>query len=179
MIFSPGKQGTVRNNPVLQFFDTWERRLLCLLLGTMIILACLQIILRTFFSSGLLWADAFIRYLVLWCGLLGAVSATGQNNHIALDITGNKVPRALRPWISLVINLFCFLAAGGLTWAGWIFIQGEIAFGDSGPLSLPLWFWNSIFPLAFGLITAKYLLIFFIELQDLRAQRPQGRRSQP
>lgn len=177
MIISQGKHGTVPDNPVLQLFDRWERIILCLLLATMIILACLQIILRTFFNSGLLWADSLVRYLVLWCGLLGAVSATGQDNHVALDITGNKIPPTLQPWISLITHLFCLLAAGGLTWAGWIFLQDEIAFGGSGPLSLPMWFWNSIFPLAFGLITAKYLLLFFLEIKGLSQSKPQRHSS--
>lgn len=159
--------GTVRKHSVLLFFDKAERSLLCAMLGVMICLACLQIILRTFFDSGLLWADPLIRYLVLWCGLIGAVSATGQGKHIALDITGNKIPRGLLPWFTLVTHLFCVFAAAGLTWAGWRFLQGEIEFGGSGPLSLPLWFWNSIFPVAFCLICAKYVLLFFLQFADI------------
>ena len=142
-------------------------------------LACLQIILRTFFDSGLLWADPLIRYLVIWCGLLGAVSATGHGNHIALDITGNKMPRSILPWINLVTHLFCILAAAGLTWAGWRFLQDEIEFGGSGPLSQPLWFWNSIFPVAFGLITGKYILLFFLQLVEIFAPESEGPRGLP
>lgn len=172
-------QSTVRKNSVLLFFDKAERTLLCLMLGVMIFLACLQIILRTFFDSGLLWADSLIRYLVIWCGLLGAVSATGQGNHIALDITGNKIPPGLLPWISLITHLFCSLAAAGLTWAGWRFLQGEIEFGGNGPLSIPLWFWNSIFPVAFGLIAAKYVLLFLLQLSDLVLPGSRGPGSLP
>lgn len=153
--------------------------LLCVMLGTMIILTCLQIILRTFFDSGLLWADSLVRYLVIWCGLIGAASATGQGNHIALDLTGNKIPAGILPWITLVTHFFCILAAAGLTWAGCRFLQSEIEFGGSGPLSLPLWFWNSIFPAAFGLITVKYVLLFFLQLADLLAPGPKRPSSLP
>lgn len=151
------------DHPLLRLLDKGENLVLCLLLTTMILLACVQIILRTFFASGLLWADPLLRYLVLWCGLLGAVTATSQGKHIALDITGNLLPEKIEPWITFITYVFCTLAAGGLTWAGWRFWQSEIEFGGSGPLSLPLWFWNSIFPIAFGCIALKYLLLLILQ----------------
>jgi TRAP-type C4-dicarboxylate transport system permease small subunit len=43
---------------------TWtEEAFLCLLLVAMILLACVQIFLRTFYSSGILWADPLLRYM--------------------------------------------------------------------------------------------------------------------
>ena len=152
---------------LLRWLDKGENVVLCLLLTAMILLACMQIVLRTFFASSLLWADPLLRYLVLWCGLLGAVAATSQGKHIALDITGNLLPEKIEPWITLVTYLFCAIAAGGLTWAGWRFVRSEIEFGGSGPLSLPLWFWNSIFPLAFGCIALKYLLLLVLQGKTL------------
>ncbi len=152
---------------LLRLLDRGENLVLCLLLTAMILLACVQIILRTFFASGLLWADPLLRYLVLWCGLLGAVTATSQGKHIALDITGNLLPEKIEPWITFITYLFCTLAATGLTWAGWRFLQSEIEFGGSGPLSLPLWFWNSIFFVAFGCIALKYLLLLILQGKNL------------
>jgi TRAP-type C4-dicarboxylate transport system permease small subunit len=132
----------------------------------MILIACLQIVLRTFFASGLLWADSLLRYLVLWCGLIGAVAATGQGKHIALDIFGKRIPTTLKPWITLLTYLFCVATGAGLTWAACRFLAGEIEFGGGGPLSLPLWFWNAIFPLAFGLITLKYLILLVFHIRS-------------
>jgi len=169
-----------KNYPMLRLLDRSERLILCLLLSTMILLACLQIILRTFFDSGLIWADPLLRYLVLWCGLIGAVSATGQGKHIALDITGNHLPKNLEPWINLVTSLFSTLAASGLTWAAWRFLRGEIEFGGAGPLALPLWFWKGIFPVAFGLIALKYLLLFLMQLRTLWIfSHPKAGRNSP
>jgi len=152
---------------LLRLIDKGESLVLCLLLTAMILLACVQIVLRTFFATGLLWADPLVRYLVLWCGLIGAIAATGQGKHIALDIIGDSLPAKLEPWVALVTHLFCTLAAAGLTWAGWRFLGDEIKTGGVGPLSLPLWFWNGIFPVAFGLITLKYLLLLLAQLRTL------------
>ncbi|MBU1566562.1 MAG: TRAP transporter small permease [Proteobacteria bacterium] len=154
-------------NKVLATLDAVEEKLLCLLLAVMIILACLQIFLRTVFSGGLLWIDPFLRYLVIWCGLLGAVTATSQGRHIALDIFAGRIPPAIDPWLSLLTQLFSTFAAAGLTWAGWLFLAGEIEAGGDGPLSLPLWFWNGIFPLSFGLITCKSFLLFIMQIKAL------------
>jgi TRAP-type C4-dicarboxylate transport system permease small subunit len=167
------------DHPLLRLLDKGENLVLCLLLTTMILLACVQIILRTFFASGLLWADPLLRYLVLWCGLLGAVTATSQGKHIALDITGSLLPEKIEPWITLITYLFCTLAAGGLTWAAWRFWQSEIEFGGSGPLSLPLWFWNGIFPLAFGCIALKYLLLLILQGKILFRPASQADSRQP
>ncbi len=162
-----GSNNIFQSNSVLRFFEKGEEALLCFLLAAMIIVACLQIALRTFFSSGLMWADPILRYLVLWCGLLGAVLATGRGKHISLDLLSNKLPRNVRSWVHLITYLFCIIVSTGLTWAGYTFLQNEMEFGGPGPFSLPGWIWNSIFPIAFGLIALKYIILFCMQLKAI------------
>lgn len=149
----------------------FERRLvdslLCLLLVALIILACLQIILRTCFSGGLLWADPLLRYLVLWCGMIGAVVATREKKHISIDVVGYLAPEQLKPWIELLIDLFCSVVAAILTWAATIFTHNERLFGDSPLLSVPAWIWNLVFPIAFALITIHFLLAMAADIRIL------------
>ncbi|MCP3889436.1 MAG: TRAP transporter small permease [Desulfobulbaceae bacterium] len=152
---------------IVQIIDRTEDTLLCLLLLAMIILACSQIALRTFFSSGILWADPLLRYLVLWSGLLGAVTATGKGKHIALDILGGRLPKTVLPYVTIITYLFCCCASAGLTWASWLFLAGEIEFGGAGPLAIPLWFWNSVFLIAFGLITIKYMTLLSLQIKAI------------
>ncbi len=161
------KSTILPSRPILRLADRAESLVLCLLLTAMIVLACLQIMLRTFSGGGLLWADPLIRYLVLWCGLIGAIAATGQGKHIALDLIGNTLSPKIDAWVNLITLLFCTLAASALTWAGWRFLAGEIQFGGAGPLSLPLWFWNGIFPLAFGIMALKYSSLLLHQLKSV------------
>lgn len=161
-----------RQNSIVRIIDRTEDVSLCLLLLAMILLACIQIVLRTFFSSGLLWADELIRYLVLWAGLLGAVTASGRGKHIALDILGGRLPEAALPYVGLFSSLFSALASAGLSWASWLFLRGEIEFGGPGPLSTPLWFWNSIFAFAFAAMSIKYLVLLVLQLQAIWADPP-------
>jgi TRAP-type C4-dicarboxylate transport system permease small subunit len=147
------------------WFERLEEGFLCLLLITMILLACLQIALRLFFSGGLLWADPLLRALVVWSGMFGAAVATKQGKHISLDIISYLVPAHLRPWLQLAIHLFSALVSAALTWAAVLFVRNEAAFGGTTLLSLPSWAWNLVFPLAFGLITCRF---FAAGLADIR-----------
>jgi TRAP-type C4-dicarboxylate transport system permease small subunit len=150
---------------------TVEKRLidglLCLLLVAMIVLACLQISLRTFFSGGLLWVDPLLRYLVLWCGLLGAVVATREKKHIGIDAVGYLMSERIKPWIELGIDLFSSSVAAVLTWAAVIFVGNERLYGSSLLLTIPSWIWNLIFPVAFGLITIHFLLAIAADIRTL------------
>ena len=151
--------------------------LLCLLLLTMIALACLQIFLRTFFSGGFLWADPLIRYLVLWSGMTGAVVATREGKHIAIDVITYLAPEAVKTWIRLVINLFSVAVAVVLTRAACIFVRNEAMFGSASLLSVPSWIWNLIFPVAFGMIAFHFLVGLLADLPalfDSRRRQPSG-----
>lgn len=133
-----------------------EEWALAFMLITMILLACLQILLRSVFSSGLLWIDPLLRYLVLWSGFLGAAMATSKGKHIALDIISYLVPEPIKTYLGIVTNIFSMIVSGFLTWAAYLFIRDEFQYGGSGLLELPTWVWSIIFPLAFLLITLRF-----------------------
>ena len=149
----------------------WGQRLeeafLCLLLVGMILLACLQIVLRDLFGGGLLWADPLLRYMVLWTGMFGAAVATRTGKHIALDVVSYLVPAGMKTWLNLLIHLFSTIVAAALTWAAVIFVRNEAQFGGINLLSIPSWAWNLVFPLAFGLITCRFLAAGVTDLRTI------------
>jgi len=145
-------------NSLFSILSRLEETILGLFLVIMILIACVQILLRTLFSSGLSWADPFLRYLVLWSGFLGAAMATSQGKHIALDIITFLVPKSMHPWLHVVTDLFSAIVAGFLTWAAFLFIRSEIEFGSAALLSVPSWIWNLIFPIAFALIALRFFM---------------------
>lgn len=153
-----------------------ETAVLCLLLSAMILLACLQILLRSVFSGGLFWAEPLLRYLVLWSGLLGAAMATSRGKHIALDLAGYLVPQPWQPFLRLLTHLFSTLVAACLTYAGLLFLRSEMEYGGEGLFTLPSWIWNSVFPLVFALITIRYVVLCRSAVMELfRPGQGQGR----
>ncbi|MCB2182858.1 MAG: TRAP transporter small permease [Desulfobulbaceae bacterium] len=141
-----------------------EEFFLCALLVGMIVLACLQIVLRDFFSGGLLWADPLLRYMVLWSGMFGAAVATREGKHIALDVVSFLIPPRLKPWLKIVIHLFSSLVAMALTYAAFLFVRNEMEFGGIMLLSIPSWGWNLVFPMAFALISFRFLAAAWAEI---------------
>ncbi len=138
-------------------FNQMEELFISLLLLAMIFLASLQIFMRILFDSGLVWADPLLRHLVLWVGMLGAALATRYGKHITIDILSHLLPARGLLWLNLVLNLFAVVVCGFLTWAAFLFIKNEIAFGSGRELvGIPVWAWNLIFPLAFALMTARF-----------------------
>ena len=124
----------------------------------MILLAVLQIFMRTLFDSGLVWADPLLRHFVLWAGMLGAALATKYGKHITIDIFSHFLPDRVSLWLNLLLNLFAAVVCGFLTWAAILFIRNEIAYGGGRELvGIPVWVFNLIFPFAFALMAGRFL----------------------
>lgn len=141
-----------------------EEAILCLLLTAMIMLACVQIVLRFFFASGFVWADPLLRYLVLWAGLFGAAIATKNCKHISIDILSHLLPDRFKPGLQVVLNFFSAAVCAVLTYAAINFVRDEATYGGGGILDIPSWALNSVFPLAFGIIAWRFIFLAFKNL---------------
>jgi len=154
-----------------------EEIFLCVLLFAMIGLACTQILLRDMFAHGFVWADPLLRYMVIWAGLFGADIATRKNKHISIDIISHLIPRHLESWLQALIHLFAGAVCSGLTYAAVVFIQNEASFGGGREiLGIPSWGMNLAFPVAFCLISLRFLILFGADLvsiaEKFRDQNP-------
>jgi len=69
-----------------------ETGLIILILGSMVLLSFLQVLMRNFFDTGILWGDIFLRHLVLWVGFIGASLATREEKHINIDLLTRLIP---------------------------------------------------------------------------------------
>ena len=135
-----------------------EDAVLVLALLFMLTMALLQIVMRNFFDSGFLWAESFLRVLVLWVAMLGAMVATRERNHINIDLISRFAKSELMIWLRVLTHLFSAFVCGVCAWHAVIFIQyefddGTIAFG-----MVPVWICQSIIPLAFGIMALRFLV---------------------
>ena len=139
-----------------------EGTLTALVLGAMILLAFLQVILRNFFSTGILWVDPFLRHMVLWVAFLGASLATRQEKHINLDvITRFLTPRGFEA-ARLAANLFACAVTLFLAGAGWTFVLSEMGSRENlfriGETAFPGWWFETIIPVGFALMAFRFLI---------------------
>ena len=136
----------------------FETALLILAVSIMVLLSFLQIILRNFFSTGIIWGDTFLRHLVLWVAFLGASLATREERHINIDVLSRTISPAARRWVKMVTNLFAAVVSILLTRAAIVFILDEKEAGSTTFLSLPLWIVVIIIGFGFAVISFRFLL---------------------
>jgi TRAP-type C4-dicarboxylate transport system permease small subunit len=156
-----------------------EETFLCLLLFAMILLACSQIFLRTFFASGILWADQLLRHLVIWAGFFGAAAATKQAKHISIDIVSHWLPKRFLPGLRLLVNLFSAGVCILLTYAAVKFVRDEALYGGRGVLDIASWQLNIVYPLAFALIAGRFLLLAAKDLVYIIRPQPANGQARP
>ncbi len=139
-----------------RFLLNTETVLLVLLLLSMIVLAVVQILMRNFLGGGLVWVESFVRILVLWLALLGAMVASRQNQHIAIDVLVKKLPKQLQIYAMRFSSLFTALICFAIAWHSLVFVQEEYDYGAETFGNVPIWLCESIIPFAFFIIALRY-----------------------
>ena len=152
---------------LLRIAASVEDGILVLLLMAMIALAGTQILLRNLLETGLEWGDPLLRVTVLWLGLLGAMAATRDDNHISIDVVSRFLPPRAKTASRLVTDLFTATVCGLLAYHGARFVlfekeAGSIAFGF-----VPTWVCELILPFGFGIIALRFCVSFVLRLRQL------------
>lgn len=149
-----------------------EDSLLIALLALMIGLAATQIFMRNVMGSGVTGADQLLRVLVLWLGMLGAVTASRGDRHINIDILSRFLGERARTLCRLAIDVFAALVCGLIAVHSARFVISEYEAGVSAFGRFPAWITEIILPVAFSLIAARYVVMFFVDLRHLREGAP-------
>lgn len=133
-----------------------EDILLALLLGSLVLLAPLQIVLRNFFNAGWIWADPFLRVLVLWVALLGALAASRHDKQIAVDAVSKFLPPRKKATLGVLTGLFTSFVCAVVAYHSWLFVAGEREFGSKAFGDVPAWLCQSVIPFAFAMIAVRH-----------------------
>lgn len=142
---------------LLGLYHRLENTTLAAALSIMIALAFAQILLRNLGHTGIYWADGLLRYLVLWIGLLGAMIATRERNHISVDVTSEFLPERWQASVRVLTDGLALLVCAALTVGSVSFVVQEqagelMAFGK-----VPAWLAEIILPLSFLVMSLRFL----------------------
>ncbi len=135
-----------------------ETAFLVLFFGTMIVLSFLQVILRNFFGTGLLWADTLVRHLVIWVGFMGAAIATHEERHISIDALTKFFSPRWKAIAQIFTSLFAIVVCWYLADAALVFLRDEQASGSELILSIPTWVALIVIPAGYGLMAIHFLV---------------------
>lgn len=147
---------------VILFVNRMEDWLLVSMLAAMVVLAVTQIVYRNFFDGGIVWIDPLLRVLVLWVALSGAVVATRSDNHIRIDFFTRYLSRFAVPCLQRAVYAFSAFICGLIAWHASRFVFMDYTFGSVAFAGIPTWVTELIIPLAFLLMTVRYLMLFIV-----------------
>ena len=147
-----------------------EDALLVLMLTVMIVVAVLQILLRNYFDLGLVWGDSLLRALVLWVGLLGAIVASRNENHISIDILSRFMSPRIQALANIVTDLFTVTVCAVVSYYSYRFVELDFEADVATFGNLPAWVIESILPVGFAIIALRYCVAIAGKVLLLRGQ---------
>lgn len=148
-----------RKSPLV-FLARLEDSILMLILVGMVFLAFIQILLRNIFGIGLIWIDPLVRQMLLWVTLVGAMVATREHNHITVDAISRFLqPGRIKFATGFICNTFATIVCALLTYSTFRVFQMEFQDPVGGYImtGLPLWASLLTLPVAFGVMTLRFL----------------------
>ena len=148
-----------------------ENSALVVLLGSLVLLAVGQIILREVFETGFFRADELIKLLVLWLAMVGSIAATRDNRHIRMDALSHLLPVAAVTAIRLFVDVFAAIVCGVVAWQAWRYLQLEIEFEDTVLIDVPAWIAHVIVPAAFALMSYRFAVSVIREIFQMATGR--------
>jgi len=133
-----------------------EDGILVLLLSAMIALAGTQIVLRNLWDTSIGWGDPLLRITVMWIGLLGAMAASRDDNHITIDLVSRLLNGRAEAVRRIVTGLVGSVVCLTLTWHGLRFVLFEREDQAIAFASVPAWWCELIIPIAFGVMALRF-----------------------
>jgi TRAP-type C4-dicarboxylate transport system permease small subunit len=134
---------------------TW---LLMFFFVMMLGIAALQVLLRLFLHTGIIWGDIAARHMVLWVGFFGAYMATREDKHFHIDILTRFLHPKLKAWFAAFSDLFAIVICYFMLQASLTFVSVGMDADSMLFLQVPQRAAAIIVPLGFGLILIQFFL---------------------
>lgn len=144
-----------------------ETVLLVTLLCLMISLAFLQVILRNFFNSGIIWLDPLLRYMVIWVLFLGAGQAASRKKHLNIDVLAKLLKGKRQKAVSLLINGLSFVVLIVLINGAIDYVITQYNNQSVLILNIKTWIFQSIVPVGLTFVAYRFFLHFIDDIAAL------------
>ena len=135
--------------------DRFVRWILIILMTVIVLDVTLQVVSRYLFQSPLGFTDELAGYLLIWLGLLGSAYATGEKQHLAIDLISGSFSAENKKYLDVLINVLVIAFALGVLGVGGIWlVYTSFLFGQvSAALQISLGYVYLVVPLSGLLIT--------------------------
>ncbi|WP_373501393.1 TRAP transporter small permease [Desulfococcus sp.] len=165
----PPDKPVSRTDRLLNLLHRLEDGLLVGLLLAMILMAALQIVMRNLLGVSIPWGDMLVRIMVLWIGLLGAMIASRNGEHIRIDILSRLMPGRFQTRADAAVQLITAVLCAITAVHAFRFVRSEAEFGGMAFVRVPAWLCEAIIPVAFSVIALRYLVL---SVRNFRQKQP-------
>lgn len=142
----------------LRLLHRLEDLMLSAVLAGMLILAITDIALRLITGGSLIWIPPVLKIMVLWLGLLGALLASRDQEHIAINVVSRFVGSLGKKICGICGNLFAAVICAIVAYFGIELVQTSLEYNDIAFAQVPAWPLQIIIPFTFGLMALRFLL---------------------
>jgi C4-dicarboxylate transporter DctQ subunit len=145
---------------LLARWNRLEEILIGSLLAVMVIITCLQVVLRYVFDSGIVWGLEATSYAFLWMVLLGLSYGVRTNSHIAVDLLLTRLPGKSRRLVLLLSVTLGLIYTLTMLYGTTIYVECLYQLDiDAQNIPLPKWLLSSGLPLGFLLLFLRLLQV--------------------
>lgn len=155
----------------------FEAALLVISLAGMVLMIFSQVILRNFFSTGVLWFDPLARHLMLVPVYVGASLATRHRHHVHMDALTKFFKGRNRHYLEIVISLFAMVVCFVLFKGAWRFVVSTYQGGDRLEGLFPTWIAQLMMPYGFFMMGVRFLKDTATHLYQMAAGLPPDQES--
>lgn len=146
----------------MRWLEKIEEHFLGLMLAAMTIITFGQVVARYVFNYSFTWAMELTSVCFAWLIFIGMSYGVRVGTHIGIDILVRAVgPKAAR-WLGMVASALCVGYAAILMFGGWQYLTRLYEVGIyMQDLPFPQWIPKIVLPLGFGLLTLRFLVVFW------------------
>ena len=141
---------------IINVLHILEDIIVSLILLTMMLFSLYQIIMRNFLDSGFIWGDSFLRILVLWLGLAGAILASRKGKQLSIDVLSQFIPYPYKLYIKKINLLFAAIICFIISYYSCLFVYLEYEDATIAFENVPAWVTEVIIPVGFLIMGLKY-----------------------
>ncbi|MGN8647204.1 TRAP transporter small permease [Gracilibacillus sp. HCP3S3_G5_1] len=155
---------------IIRCFDIVEKAIVASGIFLTSVIIFLNVVLRYFFDSGIVWAEEAVRYIIIYIVMLGSSLAMTNNDHIAVSIFENSsinwfahIVFGVRTCLSLAFTII-------ITYLGLGVVESLHTTSQVSPaMQLPMWCVYLIFPISGALMSIRLIgnLIIWIKTREI------------
>lgn len=129
-----------------------------------------DVFLRYFFSSPLLFSDEITIYSMIYITFIGAALTMKLGRHVNVDLLLIHLPNRARCWLDVATRLTGTIVVFIIAWytAGWVLYNYRTHYSSSGILETPLWIPMLVVPVGMFFWGLQYLVEFYKAVELLR-----------